>query len=765
MGEKVLKERLAACDYWKYAERGIHNNKKIHPSNFKIDIPLTMNPFSHQYKTFWKEQKRRCIEGYWYDGKWMPGNLYFYINFCKMLLNLPGSKGKTLGSPFLRDIEWEKAYVYVEARGFSGFELDDSITCLHIVNELTELKKKSLEEYKERLELAIIPKSAYKKDGSLKTFIHPRDYLRRIHPTNYGKPKFENNASNVIDIQARRMGKSYGSAGSMIVHNFLFDGATDYDVYLETLKTGNIPSSETLVGAIDSKYSGDLLNKSKLMIENLKGSMTFNGIERPSPFAKQTRGSLAPGKFLEAAYEQKLQGGWVTRGSRSKIHHRTFADNPLAGNGTGPNLIVLEEVGFFSNVVDTFSALTDATKDGLNKFGTIYATGTGGDMGKGVSEGVMDMFFNPEKYDALCFEDIWEGNGNIGFFVPYQFKFDEYRDEYGDIDINKASKVIEVKREKLLKSKDRYKYLAEQQNNPESPTEAFLIPDSNIFPTAELKEQRNYVMSKSKTDGFIEGQNGQLVFDPENNNNVKWVPDLDNKLQPCKWNMNKNDDTTGCITIWEQPQKNESGEIPWGLYIAGTDPYDQDQSTTASLGSTFIYKTFGGIDQTSHRIVAEYTARPDTAKEHHNNVIKLLMYYNAEDLYENERNSILTEAKKLNKTHLFAKQPTILKAYDNTKVQRDYGTHMTAAIKSEMIFLLKDWLMEENASGLLNLNHIYSIPLLDELINYNDTGNFDRVIALLLTITLKNQRHKIKVEMHKRKNTDPFFSNLDTYFK
>jgi len=760
--EKRLKS-IESFDYWRVNETGIHN-KKIHPNNFIIEIPSNMNPFSINYKNYWKEQKRKCIEGYWFEGKWMPGNLYFYINFTKILLNLPGSKGKTLGRPFLRDIEWEKAYIYQEARGFSGFEEDDTITCLTTVYELEKVKDNP-EEYKEKLDLLIIDKSAYKKDGTFKTYVHPRDYLRRIHPRNYGKPIYKNNASNVIDIEARRMGKSYFSAGGLITHNFLFDGTTNYDAFIEGRDSGNIPSSETLVGAIDSKYSQDLLNKTKLALENLRGNTIFNGIERPSPFAKQVRGSLLPGKFIEAAYEQKLPGGWVTKGSRSKIHHRTFADNPLAGNGTGPNLIALEEVGFFNNIVETFSALTDATKDGLNKFGTIYMFGTGGSMNAGISDGIMDIFFNPEKYDCLSFNDIWEGNGNIGFFVPYQFKFDEYRDEYGTVDLHKASKIIDIKREKLFKSKDRYKLQAEQQNNPENPSEAFLIPDSNIFPTGELKLQKQYVLSKMITDGDVAGECGKLIYDPVNAKNVKWIPDLEGKLTPTHWNMSKSENSTGCIQIWEHPYKNAEGITPWGCYYAGLDPIDQDQSTTTSLGSTIIYKNFIGADQSSHRIVAEYTARPETAKEHHENVLKLLMYYNAECLYENERNTIIVQAKHTNRQHYFAKQPTILKALENTSVHREFGIHMTAAIKNDMILLLNDWLLEENSEGGLNLNTINSIPILDELINYNDKGNFDRVIALLLVITLKNQNYRIKVDVHKKKVIDKFFISLDKYYK
>ena len=48
------------------------------------------HPDSLAYSTYWEQQERRCLEGFWgLDKKdniggyrWMPGNLYYYINFC-----------------------------------------------------------------------------------------------------------------------------------------------------------------------------------------------------------------------------------------------------------------------------------------------------------------------------------------------------------------------------------------------------------------------------------------------------------------------------------------------------------------------------------------------------------------------------------------------------------------------------------------------------------------------------------------------------------
>nr|DAW86251.1 MAG TPA: Terminase large subunit [Caudoviricetes sp.] len=53
-----------------------------------------------------------------------------------------------------------------------------------------------------------------------------------------------------------------------------------------------------------------------------------------------------------------------------------------------------------------------------------------------------------------------------------------------------------------------------------------------------------------------------------------------------RYPLRQGDDPTGSIVIWEHPNKDASA----GLYIAGIDSYDYDESSTTSLGSCFIYK-------------------------------------------------------------------------------------------------------------------------------------------------------------------------------
>lgn len=749
-------------------------HQKIVPrKNFLHDIE-NLHPLSLKYLSYWKTIKRRCIEGYWSEGKYMPGPLYYYANLGRILMHVNGSKTKSVGRPFLRDVEWEKAYVYLEAKGFSGFADDKYITCSIWVRDLLKLKG---EDYTEELEDLIIRGKITKYDVTnpeefptnpkLKEYKWARMYMRDIHVTDLGRPLYYNNARNVCDLETRRIGKSMFAGNGMIAHNFLFDGATDYDVYMKALDDKLPLSSETLVGAIDAKYTKDLLSKVQMGLDNLPGSSMNNGRYNPSPLSKLFRGSFAIGKYIEAAHEMKMPGGWTTVGSRSKIHNRSFADNPLAGNGTGPNLVVLEEMGFMTNLEDSLGAMKDATYEGSDKFGVIWMTGTGGQGDAAAISQAKNVFYDPKAFDCLEFEDIWEESGSIGYFVPYQMRMDEYRDTEGVINQERALVKINKKREELRLGKSPKAYYSELQNNPLTPSEAFMIDDRNLFPVAEMKEHLRWLKS-NQHDGFVKGSCGELVWRPGDNDKleIEWKQDVKNRLIPCSYPVDKERDNTGCIQIWEHPQK-IGGSVPYGLYIAGTDPYDQDQAgSSASLGSTFIYKTFHTSEGLYEWPVAEYTARPSTVKEHHENIRKLLTYYNAKDLYENERNTLKMHFEHKNCLYLLAKTPTILKATEGSKVNRQYGIHMTKQIKTELEFMARDWLMEDRGDGKMNLHMVYSIPLLEELIRYNETGNFDRVISFMLVVLHKHQNHRIRVQETKvGPKIDPFFSRTKTFYK
>lgn len=184
------------------------------------------------------------------------------------------------------------------------------------------------------------------------------------------------------------------------------------------------------------------------------------------------------------------------------------------------------------------------------------------------------------------------------------------------------------------------------------------------------------------------------------------------------------------------------------------DPYDHDQaSTSTSLGSVFVYKRFQSFEKYYNLPVAEYTGRPETVDEFYENVRKLALYYNAKILYENEKKGLFIYFSHKHCEYLLADQPSIIRdIVQNSKVERGKGIHMNKEIKQYMELKLRDWLNEEYEPGKKNLTKILSEALLEELIEYNPEGNFDRVISFGLCILYNLEIHNIQVNDNKKEN-------------
>lgn len=279
-----------------------------------------------------------------------------------------------------------------------------------------------------------------------------------------------------------------------------------------------------------------------------------------------------------------------------------------------------------------------------------------------------------------------------------------------------------------------------------TPSEACLEFKGNIFPKKELQQQ----LARIRVDKVLKNakQVGDLVFDA--NNQLQWIQKKVGDID--RYPLNKDDDPTGSIVIWEHPNKDASK----GLYIAGIDSYDFDQSTTTSLGSCFIYKRFQNFEEYSDVIVAEYTGRPASANDFYENVRKLLLYYNATAMYENQNKGIFVYLSNKGYDYLLADQPDILLdqvGLNSTKVNRKKGCHMNQQIKTWAFGLIKDWLNELDDKGVKNLNKIMSEPFLEELIKCTEDSNVDRIMAFcqvmiyrqqLMTLQTKEEKEETK---------------------
>ena len=405
--------------------------------------------------------------------------------------------------------------------------------------------------------------------------------------------------------------------------------------------------------------------------------------------------------------------------------------------GKRANLILFEEAGSFKELSAAWQIARPSVEIDGRAFATMIAYGTGGDEESNFFT-LKDMFYHPEGYNCLPLPNIWDenvANTECGFFIPQYTNMDLrdeqgkrlYMDEDGNTLTSPAKQYILEERRKVIEHSTSSvavdRYVAER---PITPAEACLEFNGNIFPKKELQEQ----LAKIRTNKALQNrkQVGDLIW--ESNGSLKWLPKKSGDIT--HYPLNKNDDPTGSIVIWEHPVK----DAPIGLYIIGVDPYDHDQSGTNSLGSCFVYKRFQNFENYYDLIVAEYTGRPSTAEEFYENVRKLAIYYNARIMYENQNKGLFPYFVAKHCDYLLADQPDILNdIIGNSKVNRKKGCHMNKQIKQWGEGLIKDWLNDEKAPGHKNLHDILSEPLLEELISYNDLGNFDRCLTKGALIT------------------------------
>lgn len=540
----------------------------------------------------------------------------------------------------------------------------------------------------------------------------------------------EQEGKHMAVLKCRQRGYSFKGA-SMLVRNYML-----------------IPGSKNFAVASEQKFLiGDgLLTKAWQIMDFL---------DQNTEWAKQrlvsTRMERVSGYKITDEFGKQTEQGYL-----SSIVGITLKNDPERIRGTRGKLVLWEEGGKFPSLLDAWRVEQPSveTDDGL-AFGTMVAFGTGGTEGASF-DGLKELFYKPKAYNVLSFPNIWDDgreNTECGFFVPAYSNLESFGEDgkqiYMDGDGNSyKEKAIENLIEQRNKVKDGGasqssidRFISER---PIKPAEAVLELGKNIFPRKLLMDQLTRIRTNKKL------QNMKHIVDLEwdGNGQVKATEKKSGDIT--NYPLKKGDKPHGSVVIWEYPVK----DPPLGLYIAGCDPYDHDDSFTNSLGSTFIFKRVRAGEAWNDVIVAEYSGRPDTAEEYYENVRKLLMFYNARLLFENERKGIYPYFTNKHCDYLLADQPDkiISEVFKDSKVQRRKGCHMTKQIRAYGEGLILEWLLDEYEPGHPNVERVYSEPLIEELIDNDGVRNVDRVIALCMVMIHREELYQVKVSSAKEQN-------------
>jgi hypothetical protein len=694
-----------------------------------------------------------CIEGKWIedaDGTWvyMMPKLHYYINFVIIV-----GKDRSKIKPDLCDLEWIFFTYFLGMDGFSGFEGDDEITCNRLVERYEKSVDVNLTEVERDLfkmdDILIeqIPAECYSKaTGKFKKFIDPWIYLTRTYLIDkprgpLGLPLYQNQPSNGFILGARGIRKSFTVYMGDFLHEWHFSGIKRYS----ELSDVNKP----LLFAMGSGSKDQMqrtINNIAGFYDNQPGKYRFDDQDIPdwlSPFYKNYQGKLEVGKTFQHVLKGKgnvneLFGSTcqisVIRPDRTKI---------VAGDRF--KRVYIEEVGFIEYIEEVFSSNIDSLRLEEESVGSWIATGTGGDME--AIRGSKEMFEKPKAYDIFSIPYYWKGARNkIGLFIPAQYQHRNLDDGNGFIYLDLASEEILKKRKQWKKTLDSVNYGYRIMYNPINPDE-MLIPNAlSILPKKEAQLRLNEIIEKELDKRYINV--GEIVYDLSYPRGVRFKKDIDGKLNPIeKYNVDFSKiNREGAFVMYEPPPE----KIPDNMYWVVYDPAAQSGEGT-SLHSVIVYKHFLSSDGKNWRdtIVAEWVGRKIKLTENFEDVIRIARFFNAK-IFPEINNAGFVEWCDSNKYyHMLQSDSYKLQKEISPGSKRSHykkGVQMTGRLKWWGLQKLTEWLLEikdtDPKTGIpiaRNIDYIYSKRLLNEIIYFNETDNFDHISSMIVLMVLITQ--------------------------
>ena len=448
----------------------------------------------------------------------------------------------------------------------------------------------------------------------------------------------------------------------------------------------------------------------------------------------------------------KTKGGTRIPFSQILIRNLDGGNNEEAIAGTKPRRLIIDEIGkgnFLRGLQAAIPGFTTPFGWGCSPI----LTGTGGDMKMFMD--AKSLMFDVDNFNFLTYNNAKDDKRIHGLFISNKYRMEAKEESSLGKFLEKektsplhevpmmvsnqelADKVTNDNLERLKKAGDRVAFLKEKMYYPQEVDDIFLNEDTNIFDIEAAKRQKYRINEQERT--------GVPVILYDDGEGVKH--DFTDKLPITNFPLKQTDLKDAPVVIYEFPIENP----PYGLYVAGIDPYRQGKSAySTSLGSIYIYKRMHAIagEKYQDMFVASYCARPEKKETWDEQARLLIKYFNARALCENDEISFIDYMISKGDAHYLERQPEWLKEIvPNTTVRRDYGIHRSSEkVRDFLHGCLKKYTEDvihtelddegEVISSVKGMSKILDPVLLEEMIQYNETGNFDRIIAAELAIGL-----------------------------
>ncbi len=469
--------------------------------------------------------------------------------------------------------------------------------------------------------------------------------------------------------------------------------------------------------------------------------------------------------FIPEAWRwQRIEDNWknqVTLGIKTRageripfsqilIRNLDEGNNEEAIAGTKPRKLIIDEIGK-GNFLRGFQAAVPGFTTPYGWGCSPILTGTGGDMKKFMD--AKTLMFDVDNFNFLSYDNSPDSRRVHGLFISYKYRMEAKLPSSLGVHVNapqgddlynvpmlisddtRAKEITITNLERLKKAGDRIAYLKEKMYYPLEVDDIFLNEDTNIFDIEAAKRQKTRLHNNEKT-----GTPVILFSDGE-----RIAHEFTDKQPITNFPLKNSDMKDAPVVIYEFPIESP----PYGLYVAGVDPYRQGKSAySSSLGAVYVYKRMHDLTGEKYQdmFVASYVARPDKKEQWEEQARLLIKYYNARTLCENDDISFIEYMKAKGDAHYLEKQPQwLMEVVPNTTVKREYGVHRSSQKVIDYLHNCLKKYMEEvihketDDEGnvikeVTGVSKMFDPLLLEEIIQYNDEGNFDRIVAAELAI-------------------------------
>lgn len=387
-------------------------------------------------------------------------------------------------------------------------------------------------------------------------------------------------------------------------------------------------------------------------------------------------------------YKERAKGGdnqelILSKNTRSEIRCITAKDNPQCLSRYSPYYVIYEEVGKGKKKwsIDTQGFVEPSQKSEGVKTGFSFYLGTGGEMEDGVYD-LEQRHYNPDKYKLLSFNNKWEKE-STSIRTAHVITDLEYKiiDINGNSLISDSKELWEKEYATLTKQEEKYRY---RTQHPLFASDIFLVTGGGYFGesiTQRLNERIAYISTNRESQVEKRGW-------------LRWK-NMSNKIEGVVFHA----DPDGIFYIYEHPYK-INNVIPDGLYLQGTDSYDQDEAFyTNSMGASFIRKTFYNAQQSSNKYVARVVARPTVeeggAEMFYEYCGLLSVYYGCKNLIEHSKLRIFDWYRRNGLAGYIKERPEFAMAnmVDQSKSSNWWG--IDPATKPHWLSILRDRLTDD----------------------------------------------------------------------